>query len=99
MSLFAEASDRRNKKINKYVRRFVRAIKWEIRGTARDGRFYAEMNLNRAGLYNIPADLVGDVYERTVNAINDYFNGEVEAKIRFYGPGKYKSIEATIVKV
>lgn len=99
MSLFSEAIDRRNKKINKYVKKFVRKVNRAIKIAARDGKLKVEMSLNAADIYDVPPDLVDDVYERTVRIVEAYYNGEVDVVISNYGPGRCKLIKATIVKV
>lgn len=98
MSLFDKAINRKNKKINKYVKKLVRKAKLEIRKTIRYGKLKTEINIGQLKTIAIPVDLVDEIYCRTIKNINDYYNGEVHAELSRFGNGQYKWIKINIVK-
>lgn len=100
MSLFTESNNRRNKIVNKYVKKVVKVMKYEIKKTVRKGGLSTELRIDNIGIYNLPEGMTDEIYERSKNELNNYYNGEVKVEIGLTGyEMKYKILNATIVKV
>lgn len=97
MSLFTEAIDNKNKKINRYANKFARKMDGRIRKSVKQGEFSAEMEPYDAGLY-LSEQITNDVFKRTIDILNNHYKGEVVIEIDYYDSGKYKGLKANVIK-
>lgn len=101
MTLFEQVILRRNKINNKYIKRYtkryIRKGKITIWWMLRNGEISDDFSVDEVS--DLPADLIGVIYQRTVDELNDYYKGQVQLEIEMYPSGQYKGIKATIIKV
>lgn len=98
MKLFLLATKEREKRVNRAVNRLVRVMKHRIKSNARKGILSSSMVIEEAEIYGLPEEFYGEVYKRSAEILNTYFEGEVKIEVKD-PPLGYECLESTILKV
>lgn len=98
MQLFLLVTKKREKIINRAVKRLVRVAKHHIKNEAKKGILHSELVIEEAEIYDLPEDMYDTVYQFSADILNAYYKGEVNVEFK-NSEMSYKRLEATILKI